>query len=43
MIRIQAKYVADVQPAKSAADLYDLLQNAIRLEHATIPPDLTAA
>lgn len=30
------------KPIQSLADLHDALQNAIRLEHSTIPPYLTA-
>src|ERR1700709_1315520 len=36
MLRIQA------QPLSTVPDLYAALQNAIRLEHSTIPPYLTA-
>ncbi len=36
MLRIMA------QPLSSVADLHNALQNAIRLEHSTIPPYLTA-
>jgi Ferritin-like len=43
MLRLDSRYVAAARDAASAADLYELLQNAIRLEHATIPPYLTAA
>jgi hypothetical protein len=40
MIRIDARYVEDVQDAKTGDDLAPLLQAAIELEHATIPPYL---
>lgn len=43
MLTIEPRYVAAARSASSAADLYGLLQDAIRLEHATIPPYLTAA
>jgi hypothetical protein len=43
MLRIDPSYVAAATSAHSADDLHELLQNAIRLEHATIPPYLTAA
>jgi hypothetical protein len=43
MIKINTQYLAKVQQAKTGADLSPLLQDALRLEHATIPPYLTAA
>jgi rubrerythrin len=43
MILIDRSYVTAAASATTAADLYEPLQNAIRLEHATIPPYLTAA
>ena len=42
MIRIAPKYVAAVQAAEKPEDLYWLVQNAIELEHATIPTYLAA-
>lgn len=42
MIRIDRKVVAAVQAARKREDLYPWLQNAIELEHSTIPPYLTA-
>jgi Ferritin-like len=42
MIRIAARYVEDVRNATSAGDLAPLLQAAVELEHATIPPYLCA-
>ena len=42
MIRISAQYLAKVQEAQTGADLSTLLQDALRLEHATVPPYLTA-
>ncbi|HTQ92705.1 MAG TPA: ferritin-like protein [Streptosporangiaceae bacterium] len=42
MIRIAASYVEDVRNAKSGTDLAPLLQAAVELEHATIPPYLCA-
>lgn len=43
MLRIDPKFVAAAKSATKAADLHGLLQNAIQLEHATIPPYLAAA
>lgn len=42
MIRLDRKVIAAVQAAKKREDLYPWLQNAIELEHSTIPPYLTA-
>jgi hypothetical protein len=42
MIRIERSLVQGVRAATQAADLHVYLQNAIELEHATIPPYLTA-
>jgi Ferritin-like len=42
MLRIQRRFVEQVHAAGSGADLYDLIQGAIGLEHATMPPYLTA-
>lgn len=42
MIRIQRALVDGVRNARQASDLHDYLQQAIKLEHATIPPYLTA-
>lgn len=42
MIRIDPKFVDQVNSATSYEDLFPLMQNAIELEHATIPPYLTA-
>jgi rubrerythrin len=42
MIKIDPKFVAAVRSAKSAPDLWVHLQNAIELEHSTIPPYITA-
>lgn len=42
MIKLPRAAVEAVQAAKSPADLYPWLQNAIELEHSTIPPYLTA-
>lgn len=42
MITIERKHVDEVHAATSPADLYPSLQAAIELEHATIPPYLTA-
>lgn len=43
MLRIDPAYVAAARNAESGADLHELLQKAIELELATIPPYLTAA
>jgi hypothetical protein len=43
MLRIRGEHVTAVAAAREAADLYQVLQAAIELEHATIPPYLTAA
>jgi hypothetical protein len=42
MLKIQRQFVDRVRAAKSPEDLFDLVQAAIRLEHSTIPPYLTA-
>ncbi|MFC0183141.1 Ferritin-like [Pseudarcicella hirudinis] len=42
MLRLDSKYVQMVESATSLADLHFLFQKAIELEHATIPPYLTA-
>jgi rubrerythrin len=42
MIRLQRSVITAIQAAKDPADLYPWLQNAIELEHSTIPPYLTA-
>jgi hypothetical protein len=42
MIQLDRKVVEAVQAAKEPAELYPWLQNAIELEHSTIPPYLTA-
>jgi rubrerythrin len=43
MLRIDPRFVAAAKNATKAVDLYGLLQNAIQLEHATIPPYLAAS
>lgn len=43
MLRIHPRFLAAAREATTAAELQELLQHAIRLEHATIPPYLTAA
>ncbi|ABW29987.1 ferritin-like domain-containing protein [Acaryochloris marina] len=43
MLYLEPKYIDAVKNVSQAADLYSLLQNAIQLEHSTIPPYLTAA
>ena len=42
MLKIQRKYVEQVQRAERPEDLFPLIQGAIELEHSTIPPYLTA-
>jgi len=42
MIRIERALVDGVRNARQASDLHDYLQQAIKLEHSTIPPYLTA-
>ncbi len=42
MLKIDATYLHKAQQASSLEELFPLLQNAIELEHATIPPYLTA-
>src|SRR4051812_44331954 len=42
MIRLDRKVIEAVQAAASREELYPWLQNAIELEHSTIPPYLTA-
>jgi len=43
VLRVDYAYVAKAMAADKAANLYPLLQGAIQLEHATIPPYLVAA
>ncbi|AKU20835.1 ferritin-like protein [Massilia sp. MB5] len=42
MIRLHRNYVRAVRQARAAQDLFGPLQNAIELEHSTIPPYFTA-
>jgi len=42
MLKLSKKHVQDILGANDLATLYPILQNAIELEHATIPPYLTA-
>ncbi len=42
MIKLERKYVDAVHACTRKEDLYPLLQNAVELEHSTIPPYLTA-
>jgi len=42
MIRLATRHLAAIHAATSAEDLHESVQNAIRLEFATIPPYLTA-
>ncbi|MET3131337.1 rubrerythrin [Oxalobacteraceae bacterium GrIS 1.11] len=41
-MKLHRKFVEGVKQVKNAAELYQYLQNAIELEHCTIPPYLTA-
>ena len=43
MLLIEKEFVDAAVNAQSAEDLYDVLQKAIQLEHATVPPYLAAA
>jgi rubrerythrin len=43
MLRVRPELIAGIHRVKQVEDLYEYLQNAIELEHATIPPYLTAA
>lgn len=42
MIKLQRQVIRGIRAAGSAAELHRYLQNAVELEHATIPPYLTA-
>ena len=42
MLKINPQFVQAVNNAKSLEELFPMLQNAIELEHSTIPPYLTA-
>lgn len=42
MLKIDSKFIQKVQQSEELEELYPLLQNAIELEHSTIPPYLTA-
>ena len=42
MLKIDPKFLERVRAATSSDDLFDLVGEAIRLEHATVPPYLTA-
>jgi len=42
MIKIDPKYIQQANAAVTPQDLWPLLQNAVMLEHSTIPPYLTA-
>jgi hypothetical protein len=42
MIKIQRELIDRLHAANTGQDLHDLVQGAIRLEHSTIPPYLTA-
>ncbi len=43
MLRIRSELIARIRDVKRVEDLYEYLQNAIELEHATIPLYLTPA
>lgn len=42
MLQIDSRYIEKVLTANALEELYPLLQNAIELEHSTVPPYLTA-
>ena len=42
MLKVDAKYVETIRNATGPADLHEVVQSAIELEHATLPPYLTA-
>lgn len=42
MLKLKTEFVQGIVNAKSIEELFPLVQNAIELEHATIPPYLTA-
>ncbi|PSL31322.1 ferritin-like domain-containing protein [Dyadobacter jiangsuensis] len=42
MLQIDSRYIEKALTANALEELYPLLQNAIELEHSTIPPYLTA-
>lgn len=42
MIKLKLKYLDQIKAAKEPKDLWGIMQGAIALEHATIPPYLTA-
>lgn len=42
MLKVRRELITGVEQAARKEDLYEYLQNAIELEHATIPPYLTA-
>jgi hypothetical protein len=42
MIKLDRQVIAGIRSAKSGPELHEYLQNAVKLEHSTIPPYLTA-
>jgi hypothetical protein len=42
MIKVDPQILAGIRSASSPAQLYRYLQSAVKLEHSTIPPYLTA-
>ncbi|KRA17919.1 MULTISPECIES: ferritin-like protein [unclassified Lysobacter] len=42
MIRLRPEILSGIRAAETAVDLHKYLQNAVELEHSTIPPYLTA-
>jgi hypothetical protein len=42
MIQLDRNVIAGIHAAKCGPDLYEYLENAVKLEHSTIPPYLTA-
>jgi rubrerythrin len=42
MIKVDRQFITGIRAANAGPDLHHYLKNAVRLEHATIPPYLTA-
>jgi hypothetical protein len=42
MIKLDRQIIAGIRAAKTGPDLHDYLRHAVKLEHSTIPPYLTA-
>jgi len=43
MLQVESRFIVEAKEARNGAHLEALLQKALRLEHSTIPPYLTAA